>query len=54
MSNKKILLLTTIYPAADLRYGTPSVHYFTKEWVKMGYEVKVIHYQAVYPKILYL
>ncbi len=53
MSNKKILLLTTIYPAADLRYGTPSVHYFTKEWVKMGYEVKVIHYQAVYPKILY-
>lgn len=54
MSNKKILLLTTIYPAPDLKYGTPSVHYFAKEWVKMGYEVKVIHYQAVYPKILYL
>lgn len=52
--NKKILLLTTIYPAPDLSYGTPTVHYFTKEWVKMGYEVRVIHYQAVYPRILYL
>lgn len=50
----KILLLTTIYPAPDLKYGTPAVHYFTKEWVKMGYDVKVIHYQAVYPTIFYL
>ena len=50
---KNILLLTTIYPAPDLKYGTPSVHYFTKEWVKMGYEVKVIHYQAVYPAFFY-
>jgi glycosyltransferase involved in cell wall biosynthesis len=49
----KILLLTTIYSAPDLKYGTPSIHYFTKEWVKMGYEVKVIHYQAVYPKFFY-
>jgi glycosyltransferase involved in cell wall biosynthesis len=53
MNIKKVLLLTTIYPAPDLKYGTPSVHYFTKEWIKMGYEVRVIHYQAVYPKILY-
>lgn len=51
---KKILLLTTIYPAPDLKYGTPSIHYFTKEWVKMGYDVKVIHYQAVYPRFFYL
>jgi len=51
---KKILLLTTIYPAPDLKYVTPCVHYFTKEWVKMGYEVKVIHYQAIYPRFFYL
>lgn len=53
MTKKKILLLTTIYPAPDLKYGTPSIHYFTKEWVKMGYDVKVIHYQAVYPRVFY-
>ncbi|OFY23565.1 MAG: hypothetical protein A2W98_00380 [Bacteroidetes bacterium GWF2_33_38] len=51
---KKILLLTTIYPAPDLEYGTPSIHYFTREWVKMGFEVNVIHFQAVYPSIFYL
>jgi len=50
---KKILLLTTIYPAPDLKYGTPSIHYFTKEWVKMGYEVRVVHFQAIYPKFFY-
>jgi len=51
---KNILLLTTIYPAPDLKYGTPAIHYFTKEWVKMGYNVKVIHHQVVYPSIFYL
>ena len=50
----KILLLTTIYPAPDLQVGTPAIHYFTREWVKMGYEVKVIHFQAVYPIVFYL
>lgn len=50
---KKILLLSTIYPAPDLKYGTSVCHYFTKEWVKMGYEVKVIHYQVVYPYLFY-
>lgn len=52
--SRKILLLTTIYPAPDLQGGTPAIHYFTREWVKMGYEVKVIHYQAVYPIVFYL
>lgn len=33
---KKILLLSTIYPAPDLKYETSVCHYFTKEWVKMG------------------
>lgn len=51
---KNILLLTTIYPAPDLQFGTSAIHYFTKEWVKMGYNVKVIHYQAIYPSLFYL
>jgi len=52
--NKKILLLTTIYPAPDLKYGTSAIHYFTREWIKMGHIVKVIHYQAVYPVFFYI
>lgn len=51
--NKKVLLLTTIYPAPDLEYGTPTIHYFTKEWIKMGYEVRVVHSLVIYPRILY-
>ena len=51
---KNILLLTTIYPAPDLKFGTSAIHYFTREWVKMGYDVKVIHYQVVYPAVFYL
>lgn len=54
MSNKNILLLTTIYPASDLKYGTSAIHYFTKEWAKMGHNVTVIHIQAVYHPFFYL
>lgn len=50
---KKVLLLTTIYPASDLKYGTSAIHYFTREWAKSEYEVKVIHFQAVYPFFFY-
>lgn len=50
---KKILVLTNIYPAPDVEKGnTPIVHYFTKEWVKMGYDVRVINYPANFPKFL--
>lgn len=52
--NKNILLLTTIYPAPDLRYGSSAIHYFTKEWAKMGHNVTVIHIQAVYQSFFYL
>jgi glycosyltransferase involved in cell wall biosynthesis len=51
---KNILLLTTIYPASDLKYETPVIHYFTREWVKLGYKVKVIHHKVVYPTFFYL
>ena len=47
---KKILMLTTIYPAPDLNLlnNTNVCHYFAKEWVKMGYEVKVIFNYPIY------
>lgn len=48
-----ILVLTNLYPAQDLeKENTPIVHYFTKEWVKMGYDVRVVHYPANFPKII--
>lgn len=50
---KKILVLTNIYPAPDIESGsTPIVHYFTKEWVKMGYDVRVINYSVNFPKFM--
>ena len=50
---KNILLLSTIYPAPDLHNGTPVCHYFASHWVEMGYNVKVVHVQAIYPRPLY-
>lgn len=50
-----ILLLSSIYPLPSKEnQGTAVCHFFTKEWVKMGYNVRVIHVQAVYPKFFYL
>lgn len=52
---KQILVLTSIYPASDMpKTDTPVVHYFTREWVKMGYDVRVVHYVANFPKLLYM
>lgn len=49
-----VLLLSSIYPLPSKNnQGTPVCHYFTREWVKMGYNVKVVHYQAVYPAPFY-
>lgn len=51
---KSILLLTTIYPLPTKdNKGTPVCHYFAREWVKMGYGVRVVHFQAVFPQPLY-
>lgn len=47
-----LLILTNIYPSPNMGKGdTPVVHYFTKEWVNMGYDVRVIHYPANFPRI---
>lgn len=50
---KNILLLTPIYPADDIPNNTtPVVHYFAKEWVKLGYNVKVMHYPSNFSFIM--
>lgn len=49
-----ILLISTIYPLPTKdNKGTAVCHYFAREWVKMGYDVRVVHYQAVYPTPFY-
>ena len=51
---QKILLLSTIYPLPTKgNKGTAVCHYFTKEWVKLGYSVRAVHVQAVYPRPFY-
>lgn len=51
---KKILLLTNIYPNNDPNYkGTAVCHTFTTEWVKMGYDVSVIHFDSLFPRLYY-
>ncbi len=53
----KIYVLTPIYPTyKDGGYfkDTCVVHYFAKEWVKMGHEVCVFHLQSKFPSIYYL
>lgn len=50
---KNILLLSTIYPRPKNNQGTYVCHFFAKEWQKMGYSVRVVHFQAIYPRIFY-
>ncbi|MBQ5992805.1 MAG: glycosyltransferase family 4 protein [Bacteroidales bacterium] len=50
----KIFLLTPIYATTTSMQGsTPVVHYFAREWVKMGHEVTVFHFVATFPRIMY-
>lgn len=49
-----ILLITSIYPLNTKdNKGTSICHYFAKEWVVFGHNVRVVHFQAVYPFIFY-
>ena len=51
---EKILLFTNIYPNNDPQYGGTKVcHSFTTEWIKMGYEVRVIHFDSLFPRPYY-
>lgn len=50
----KIFVLTPIYATSTSNQGaTPVVHYFTREWVKMGCDVTVFFFEANYPKFFY-
>lgn len=52
--HKNILLLTPVYPGSDVHKSTtPVVHYFTREWVKMGHNVKVVHYPVNFSQFVY-
>lgn len=51
---KKILLISNIYPTGNPQYGGTSVcHYFTCEWMRLGYDVRVIHFDSLFPKPYY-
>lgn len=50
---QNILLISTIYPLPEGNRGTAVCHYFAREWVKIGYNVKVVHIQATFPRFFY-
>lgn len=50
---QNILLISTIYPLPEGNHGTAVCHFFAREWVKMGYNIRVIHIQATFPRIFY-
>lgn len=52
---KNILMITSLYPSDDVKIinNTSVCHYFAKEWVKMGYDVRVIFNYNVYPRFFY-
>lgn len=51
---KNVLLITNIYPTNNPNYGGTHVcHFYTREWVKMGYNVRVIHFDSLFPKPYY-
>lgn len=51
---KNILLLVPIYPADDIKNQSAYItHYFAKEWVRAGYNVKVCQYPSNFPPLVY-
>lgn len=51
---RNLLVVTPGYPADDIpKVNTSVVHFFTKEWVKMGYNVKVVNTPTNFPIIYY-
>ena len=52
---KKILLITSLYPTEDIQIknNTAVCHYFAKEWIAMGYMVRVVNLYNIYPAVLY-
>ena len=56
MQMKNILLVTNLYPSDDVSFlnNTSVCHYFAKEWVKAGYNVRVMFNYFIYPRFYYL
>lgn len=51
---KNILLITNIYPNNDPKYGGTKVcHTFTTEWAAMHYNVRVVHFDSLFPRPYY-
>lgn len=51
---KNILLITSIYPNNDPEYGGTKVcHTFTMEWQRLGYNVRVVHLESLFPRPFY-
>lgn len=51
---KNILLLSNIYPTNDPNYfGTAVCHSFTSEWAAMGHNVRVVHFDSLFPQPYY-
>lgn len=51
---KNVLLITNIYPNNDPEYGGTAVcHSFTTEWAAMGYNVRVVHFDSLFPRPYY-
>lgn len=45
-------MVTNIYPNNDPEYGGTAVcHSFTKEWAAMGYNVRVVHFDSLFPQL---
>lgn len=55
MIGKRILMLTSLYPVDNqtILHNTNVCHYFAREWVKLGDDVRVIFNYNVYPSIFY-
>lgn len=50
---RNILLISPVYPGPGLpKNTTPVVHYFAKEWVRLGYNVRVVTCPSNFPKFI--
>lgn len=49
----KLLVLSSEYPNPHSAHDTPVVHYYVKEWVRQGHEVRVVHSRSVFPVFFY-
>lgn len=49
----KLLILTSEYPNPNSTFDTPVVHYYAKEWVQQGHQVRVVHFRSVFPSFFY-